>query len=369
MKEFIPIHLHFMQYALALAERARFQAPPNPWVGCVIVKNGQILGEGYTQPPGQPHAEVLALLQAQEKARGATLYATLEPCAHTGRTPPCTEAIIRAGIQEVYYGLQDPDPRVQGKGASQLQQAGIRVFKGVCQEEIKSSLAPYLYQRQKGLPFTILKTAISLDGRTAAADHTSQWMTCDKAREDVHLQRAASQAIIIGAGTALKDCPHLTVRHPSYSLAKQPLRVLLDAQGKVPAKGALFEQQIAPTLVITTSQSPQNRQQEWQASGAEVAIVSKSAKGVDLQEAWHLLNQRSILQVLVEGGAMLHTALLETPLVNQLLIYIGPLLLGPSGNPFFQKEIATLQEAQRFSLLEVQRLGECVRLNYAPIYT
>ena len=360
-------HIQFMRQAMALAECARFQAPPNPWVGCVIVKNGQIIGQGYTQSPGQAHAEVCALQQAQEKAKDATLYVTLEPCAHTGRTPPCTQALIQAGIREVYVGMQDPDPRVKGKGANFLQQAGIKVFQGICEQEIRKTLAPYLYQRQTGLPYTIIKAAMSLDGRIAAADHTSQWITCAEARQDVHIQRAASQAILVGAGTALKDSPQLTVRHPDHILIKQPLRVLLDAKGLVPAKGPLFDQQLAPTLVITTSQSPQNRQSEWLFAGAEVAVVSASPTGVDLEEAWLLLGKRSILQVLVEGGATLYTALLNTSLFNRLLIYIGPLLLGSSGSPFYQKNIATLQHGYRLSLQEVQKIGDCVRLEYEPV--
>jgi diaminohydroxyphosphoribosylaminopyrimidine deaminase/5-amino-6-(5-phosphoribosylamino)uracil reductase len=357
-------HLHFMQQAMLLGERARLHAPPNPWVGCVIVKEGQIIGQGYTQPPGQAHAEVCALQQAQEHAKGAALYVTLEPCAHIGRTPPCTQALIEAGIREVYFGVQDPDPRVKGQGARQLQQAGIRVIQGICQEEIQRTLASYLYQRQTGIPYTVLKAAISLDGRTAAADQTSQWITCPQAREDIHLQRAASQAILIGAGTALKDSPRLTVRHSSYYLAHQPLRVLLDAKGRVPANGPLFDQNLAPTLVITTSQSTKNRQREWQSAGAEVAIVSSSPTGVDLHETWHLLGKRSILQVLVEGGSTLYTALLETSLVNRLLIYIGPLLLGSSGYPLYQKSIPTLQQAQHLSLQDVQRIGDSIRLDY-----
>jgi diaminohydroxyphosphoribosylaminopyrimidine deaminase/5-amino-6-(5-phosphoribosylamino)uracil reductase len=360
-------HLHFMQQAMVLAEQARFHAPPNPWVGCVIVKEGHIVGQGYTQPPGQAHAEVCALQQAQEKARGAILYVTLEPCAHTGRTPPCTQALIQAGIREVYFGVQDPDVRVKGKGTSQLQQAGIKVIQGIGEEEIQGSLASYLYQRQTGLPYTILKAAISLDGRIAAADQTSQWITCHQAREDVHLQRAASQAILIGTGTALKDSPKLTVRHPAHPFPPQLLRVLLDAKGKVPAIGPLFDQQLAPTLVVTTAHSSPSRRAEWQSTGAEVAIVSPSSMGVDLQETWQILGERSILQVLVEGGATLHTALLETSLVNRLLIYIGPLLLGSSGYPLYQKNMTTLQQAKRLSLQGVQRLGDCVRLDYQAI--
>jgi diaminohydroxyphosphoribosylaminopyrimidine deaminase/5-amino-6-(5-phosphoribosylamino)uracil reductase len=333
-------------------------------VGCVIVKNDQIVGQGFTQAPGMGHAEVCALQQAQEKTKGATLYVTLEPCSHTGRTPPCLQAIIQAGIREVYMGVLDPDPRVNGKGSHLLRQAGIKVIQGICEQEIQKTLAAYLYQRQTGLPYTIIKTAMSLDGRIAAADHSSQWITSVEAREDVHLQRAASQAILIGAGTAIKDSPRLTVRHPHHPLLKQPLRVLLDAKGVVEAKGPLFDQQLAPTLVITTSQCLENRHREWLSSGAEVAVVSDSPSGVNLHEAWHVLGKRSILQVLVEGGSTLMTSLINSSLFNRLLIYIGPLLLGTSGFPFYQKQIPTLQQARRLSLDEVQKIGDCVRLDY-----
>ena len=353
-----------MQEAIALAENARYHSPPNPWVGCVIVKEGKIIGKGYTQPPGQAHAEICALQQAQENAKNGKLYTTLEPCSHVGRTPPCTEAIIRAGIREVYFGVQDPDPRVSGNGLHLLQQAGIKVYRGICQDEIHKMLAPYLYQRQTGLPFTILKSAISLDGRTAAANLSSQWITCTESRQDVHLRRASSQAIVIGAGTALKDSPQLTVRHPECAPLHPPLRVLLDAKGQVPAKGPLFDCQLAPTLVITTSQCPQNRQMEWTASGAEVAIVSQSAEGVNLYEAWSLLGKRNILQVLVEGGSSLLTSLLETSLCNRLVIYIGPLLLGASGFPLYRKHIAALEQSYRLSLIDVKKIGECVRMEY-----
>lgn len=357
--------IQWMRQAIALAEKARFHAPPNPWVGCVIVKEGKIVGEGYSQPPGQAHAEIGALQQAGEKARGAILYVTLEPCDHTGRTPPCTEALIRYGISEVYVGVQDPDLRVRGKGIARLREAGIRVFEGICAEEICNQLCPYLHQRTTGLPYTIVKTAMSIDGRIAAADLSSQWITSEEARQDAHVQRSYSQAIVIGSGTALRDSPQLTVRLSENCYSYPPLRVLLDGRGRVPAKGPLFDPQLAPTLVVTTSQAPQERQEEWRLAGAEVECVSSSLEGVDLQETWQLLGKRSLLQILVEGGAQLHTSLLETSLVNRMLIYIGPLLLGASGYPFYQKNIPTLQLAQRFSLQEIQKLGDCVRLNYS----
>lgn len=367
MEKEIPSHLYFMQQAIDLAEKARLHAPPNPWVGCVIVKEGKIIGQGFTLPPGQAHAEICALQQAQGKAQGAIAYVTLEPCAHYGRTPPCTEALIQAGIREVYFGVYDPDPRVKGKGVQQLQQANIKVIPGICEDKIQDSLAPYLYQRRTGLPYTILKTAISLDGRTAASDGTSQWITCPQARQDVHLQRAKSQAILIGAGTALKDLPQLTVRHPSYASHPNPLRILLDSKGEVPAKGPLFDCALAPTLIITTQPGAAKRQAEWESMGAEVAIVSSSSTGVDLQETWELLGKRSILQIFVEGGAALFTALLETSLVNRLFVYIAPLLLGSAGKPLYQKHIVTLQEAQRLFLQDSQRIGECVRLDFSTV--
>lgn len=357
-------HLYFMQLAMALAEKARLHAPPNPWVGCVIVNHGEIVGRGFTQPPGQAHAEVGALLQAGERAKGATLYSTLEPCSHTGRTPPCTQALIKAGISKVYYGIQDPDLKVKGKGVRQLEEVGIQVFGGIGEEEIQRSLVSYLYQRQTGLPYTILKSALSVDGSLAAQDGTSQWISCPQARQDAHLYRAKSQAIVIGSGTALKDSPQLTVRHPSYASSYQPLRVLLDSQGRVPASGPLFDRQIASTLVVTTSEGAMRKQKEWESAGAEVSIVNRSSTGLNLEETWQLLGKRMILQVLVESGATLSTALLKTSLVNRLVLYMAPLLLGSSGMPFFQSSVTTLKEAQRLTLQEVKKIGECVRIEY-----
>lgn len=359
------MHIQFMQQALALAEQARFHTPPNPWVGCLIVKNGQIVGHGVTQPPGQAHAEIEALKQAQEQAQGATVYVTLEPCAHTGRTPPCVDALIRAQVREVYVGIQDPDARVSGKGMALLQEAGIQVFHGLCAQDIQNSLRAYVYQRQTGLPYTILKAAISLDGRIAAEDQTSQWITCPEARQDVHHQRACSQAIVIGSGTALKDLPNLTARHSTFIPRQPPLRVLLDTTGRVPAQGPLFDTQIAPTLVFTSTQTPSSRRQEWEATGAEVTTVPYTPHGLDLSTIWHVLGQRHILQVLVEGGAQLQTALLETSLVNRLCLYVGPLLLGSSGYPLYHKHISTLQNAQHLYLEDMQQFGHTVRLNYA----
>lgn len=357
-------HIQFMRRAMALAEKARFHAPPNPWVGCVLVKDNQIIGEGFTLPPGQSHAEICALNQARDKTENAILYVTLEPCAHTGRTPPCVNSIIQSKIREVYVGIPDPDDRVSGKGINLLKEAGIKVIVGICEQEIKTQLTPYLYHRHHNLPFTILKTATSLDGRIAAIDYSSKWITSLKSRQDVHRQRALSQAIVIGSGTALKDSPQLTVRLAEHESIKQPLRVLLDSKGRVPASGPLFDLQQAPTLVITSSSCSLERQKEWKETGAEVAMVSSSSQGINLEEAWNLLGKRSILQVLVEGGATLQNALLETSLVNRWIIYVGSILIGSNGYPFYQKEHANIQQAQKLLLQSVQQFDDSLRLEY-----
>lgn len=355
----------FMELAIALGEKARFWAPPNPWVGCVIVKNNQIVGQGSTQPPGQQHAEVCALKEAQELSKGASLFVTLEPCPHQGKTSPCTQAIIQAGISNVYIGVEDPDSRVSGRGIEILRKAGINVFIGICKEKIAHSLKPYLHHRKTGLPYTVLKTAISLDGRIAAPDGSSKWITCEEARKDVHIQRALSQAILIGANTALADAPQLTVRHSEYTLKQQPLRILLDSNGRVPVAGPLFDQGLAPTLVITTSKASSEKMREWEKKGIDVQVVSASGQGVDLFETWRLIGERSIVQVLVEGGASLHTSLLKASLYQELLVYVGALLIGLEGKPAFLHHINHLKEAKRLTLHETKQIGQTVRLLYS----
>lgn len=360
-------HSFYMQQAIAIAKNARFHAPPNPWVGCVIVKHEQIVGYGCTQAPGNNHAEVEALQMAGAHAKDASLYVTLEPCAHTGRTPPCTQAIIRAGIKKVYVGIEDPDEKVRGRGIQALTNAGIPVKKDICADLIRDSLAPYIHHRRFKKPYVIIKTAISMDGKIAAQDCTSQWITCEKARQDVHLQRALAQAIVIGAHTALKDQPRLTVRHPDISLKKQPMRVLLDAKGKVPAKGPLFDVTLAPTLVVTTQQVKEDRVKEWETSGVEVIFVESAAKGVNLQHVWQILGERSILQAFVEGGAVLETSLLQESLFNELLIYTGPKLVGVNGLSFFGGESSTLSESMTLTLQDVVQLGQSIRARYIPL--
>src|SRR5436190_7060794 len=258
-----------MARAVAVGEQGRRSAPPNPWVGAVVAVDGRIVGEGFHEHPGAPHAEVRALAVAGDAARGATVVVTLEPCSHHGRTPPCADALIGAGVRRVVVALEDPDPLVHGRGIQRLRDAGIDVVVGVGADVARSSLAPYLHHRSTGRAFCLAKVATTLDGRIAAADGTSQWITGEAAREDAHDLRAECQAIVVGSGTALADHPALTVRGvPDAPIT--PLRVLLDGRGRVPAEGALFDPALGPTLVFTSERAPNERIDAWRAAGAKV---------------------------------------------------------------------------------------------------
>lgn len=357
-----------MHRAILLAQEARVITPPNPWVGCVITKNGHIIGEGHTQPPGSAHAEVMALKAAGRQAQGATAYSTLEPCSHYGRTPPCCNALIEAGITRVVIGIEDPDPNVHGRGIAQLRAAGLDVIVGVHAEAIKRQLAPYLHQRTTKLPFCIGKSAASIDGRTAAKDGSSQWISSEAARHNAHQLRAESQAIIIGAGTAISDEPRLTVRHLEQLPVQPPLRVVIDSTGRVPAKGPLFKTDEAPTLMITSSKCDPLAKQRWKDAGAEVATLPEDASGhgVDLRHLLELLEQKNLIQVLIEGGPTLLGKFIEQKLLQRFSLYLGPVILGSEGYPLFGIDtITTLQKAPRVHLMDTVTLGDTVRIDYS----
>jgi diaminohydroxyphosphoribosylaminopyrimidine deaminase/5-amino-6-(5-phosphoribosylamino)uracil reductase len=315
-----------MHRAMAAAAQVRSITSPNPWVGSVIEPGGFV---GATQPPGGPHAEVLALQAAGDAARGATLYATLEPCAHTGRTAPCVDQIIDAGIARVVVGVEDPDERVRGAGIRALRAAGVAVDLGVCDEAVRAQLAPYLKHRSTGRPWVVLKLAATLDGRTAAPDGTSRWITGDAARADAHRLRAESDAVIVGAGTVRADDPALTVRDAP---GRDPLRVVL---GRVPA-GA----RIQPALEM----------------------------GGDLGAVLDDLGRRGVLQALVEGGATVAGAFHRARLVDRYVLYLAPAFFGgDDARPLFTGAGApTIGELWRGRIESVERLGDDLRLECSP---
>ncbi len=320
-----------MERAIGLAERGRGLVSPNPLVGAVVVSEGRIVGEGWHEGPGRPHAEVVALNEAGDHARGASLFTSLEPCDHHGRTPPCSEAIVRAGVARVVAAIRDPNPIVDGRGIGTLEGAGIEVRVGVLADAAARLNKAFIKHVRTGLPFVVWKAAASLDGKVAARDGSSRWVTGEAARADVHRMRAWSDAIVVGAGTAATDDPSLTVREPGYA-GRPPLRVLVDGRGRVPGTGDLFDD-AAPTLVATTELAPAARRDEWAAAGAEIVEFQSQAQRVPLDELAAHLGKRDVQGVLLEGGPTLAWAAVEEGIVDEVVVYLAPKLIGGTDAP------------------------------------
>lgn len=352
-----------MRQALALAKKGRLTAPPNPWVGCVIVKEGQVVGQGFHLAPGSAHAERIALEQAGHHAQGATVYVTLEPCSHHGRTPPCCDSLIQAGVKRVVIPMLDPDPRVAGEGKKKLERAGVEVTCGVAQEEVEKELAPYLYHRHTGLPYCLVKIASSLDGKAALANGESKWITTEEARLDAHYLRASSQAILIGSRTACLDQPYLTVRGVKEPHC-QPLRVVLDRRGTVPLLSPLFVTEFSSTLVFTSRYAPIEYLQGLEKLSVESVVLPQEK---ELEFVLKTLGQRGVLQLMVEGGPCLQAAFFQRHLVQKVCVYLGACLLGKGSiDAFAIPCVETMTQVVNWRLDNVQRLGQNVRLDYFP---
>ena len=325
----------WMARALQLAENGRGSVSPNPLVGCVVVRSGRVVGEGHHERPGAPHAEVVALADAGAEAAGATAYVTLEPCDHFGRTAPCTQALLDAGIVRVVAALADPNPEAAG-GTERLEARGVQVDVGVLAEQAARQNEVFLHTVATGRPFVTAKAATSLDGRIAAADGSSRWLTGEETRRLAHELRAAADAVLVGSGTVLADDPQLTVRLDGRS-GEQPLRVVLDRRSRVPASARVLDG-AAPTVVL----------------------------GADLPEALKELWDRDVRAVLVEGGARVLSAFLDADLVDKLVLHVAPLLLGPAGRPLTETGPSTLAEAGRWQLADVDRCDDDVVATYYP---
>jgi len=352
-----------MRRALALAERGRGLVSPNPLVGALVVCGGAVVGEGWHRGPGTPHAEAAALAEAGERARGGTLYVTLEPCDHFGRTGPCTQAIVAAGVAEVVAAMRDPNPIVDGRGYDRLRAAGVRVREGVLEAEAARQNAQFVRHVTTQLPLVTLKVAATLDGKVAARDGSSRWITGEAAREEVHRMRAASDAIVVGAGTALADDPELTVRDPSYR-GRPVVRVLVDAAGRVPATGRLFDQG-APTLVATTGRCDPAVADAWRAAGAEVVVLpADDGGGVALVDLLAFLGKRDVQSVLLEGGPTLAASAVRDGLVDRMTLFLAPKLLGGSAAPgvLGGEGLAPVDRAVRLEIVSVERIGEDLKV-------
>ena len=352
----------YMRRAIALASGGLGLASPNPMVGAVVVRGGQIVGEGWHEGPGTPHAEPRALEAAGHRARGATLYVTLEPCNHTGRTPPCAAAVAAAGIARVVVGTRDPSPIVDGRGLEALRSAGVTVDVGVLQREARDLIAGFAKHSLTGVPHVVLKLAASLDGKTAAADGSSRWITGEAARREVHVMRARADAVVVGSGTAMADDPSLTVRLDGYA-GRQPLRVLVDGSGRTPATGKLFDGD-APVVVATTSAAPAAARDRWERAGAEVLAFDPAPAGVPLGALMEALGKRDVQEVLIEGGSRLAASVLVEDIADRLVLYVAPKVVGGSTAPGVVggTGAATIADALGVRIESVAMLGEDVRI-------
>lgn len=361
----------YMARALELARRGRFTTMPNPNVGCVIVRDGEMVGEGWHQRAGEPHAEVHALRMAGEKARGATAYVTLEPCSHHGRTPPCCDALIAAGVTRVVAAMQDPNPQVAGRGLHRLHQAGIEVSHGLMMPEAEALNRGFLKRMRTGFPWIQLKLGASLDGRTAMDSGESQWITSEAARRDVQRLRAQSAAILSSSATVLADDPSLTVRWAELNAEsqallneqqlRQPVRVIIDSQNRVTPQHRLIEQPGETWLM-----RHQPDQQSWPADVTQIAVPLREQQ-LDLVAMMMLLGQRQINSVWVEAGATLAGALLQAGLVDELIVYLAPKLLGHEGRGLCQLPgLSQLADAPAFRFSDVRQVGDDLRLTLTP---
>lgn len=360
---FSPLDHALMARALRLAERGLFTTQPNPRVGCVIAHGEDVVGEGFHPRAGEPHAEVFALRAAGERARGATAYVTLEPCAHHGRTPPCADALVAAGVSRVVIAAEDPFPQVDGRGIGKLRAAGIAVEAGLMREAARELNLGFFSRIERGRPWVRVKLAMSLDGRTALANGQSQWITGEAARADVQRWRARSSAILTGSGTVLADDPRLTVRLPAGEAFAPPLRVVLDRSLRTPAGSHVLDAS-APTLLLhaVDAHAPGHLQ------GVDRAAVPIADGGLDLYEVLGLLAARGCNEVHVEAGPTLCGALLADGLADELLLYVAPLLLGDAARPLLH--LPVLQDmGARWNLrtLDQRMLGEDLRLRLRPV--
>ncbi len=321
------LHRHFMQQALDLAERGVGRTAPNPPVGAVIVRERQVVGEGFHPQAGQPHAEIFALRQAAGQAEGADIYVTLEPCSHQGKTGPCADALIAARVKRVFVGVEDPNPQVAGRGLEKLRQAGIEVQVGILEAECQRLLAPFRKQISSGLPYTIYKTAMTLDGKTATATGDSQWISGPESRLRVHQLRDRVEAIMVGIETLLKDDPLLNTRLPEGG-GRDPLRVVVDSRLRMPVDCRMLQQDSAARTLVATCCQDEAQIAALEQAGAEVLVLPDDQGRVSLRHLWQELGRRDVQRLLLEGGAGLAGAALQAGLIDQLMVFVAPKLIG-----------------------------------------
>ncbi|MCP3019273.1 bifunctional diaminohydroxyphosphoribosylaminopyrimidine deaminase/5-amino-6-(5-phosphoribosylamino)uracil reductase RibD [Cupriavidus basilensis] len=355
-----------MAQALALAERGMYTTTPNPRVGCVLSKDGKIIGQGFTQPAGQDHAEIQALKDAAARGndpKGATAFVTLEPCSHFGRTPPCADALVRAGIARVVAAMEDPNPTVSGRGLQRLREAGVDVRCGLLEKEARELNIGFVNRMTRGLPWVRIKVAASLDGGTALHDGSSQWITGQAARDDGHAWRARASAILTGIGTVRDDNPQLNVR--AVDTPRQPQRVVVDSRLEIPLDARLLTPDtgdFAKPVLVFCAFDDTARRRALEARGAEVVVLPNPHGKVELRHMLEELGRRGINELHVEAGFKLNGSLIREHCADELLIYLAPKLLGDAQGMFQLPPLARLQDAAAFRWHDVRMIGEDLRL-------
>ncbi|OOZ86102.1 bifunctional diaminohydroxyphosphoribosylaminopyrimidine deaminase/5-amino-6-(5-phosphoribosylamino)uracil reductase RibD [Bacillus cereus] len=350
----------YMRIALQLAEGTSGQTSPNPMVGAVVVKDGNIVGMGAHLRAGEEHAEVHALHMAGEKAKGATVYVTLEPCSHFGKTPPCCDLLIKKGVTRVVIATLDCNPLVSGNGKKRLEEAGIEVTTGVLETEAILLNRYFFHYMKTKRPFVTIKTAMSLDGKTATVTGESKWITGEEARADVHQYRHTHDAILVGVNTVIADNPHLTTRIPNRG--QNPIRVILDTHLKTPSSSHVITDGLAPTWIIVGKDVSQEKIASCESKN--IAIFQMKTKQIEIQDVLHLLGEKQILSLFVEGGQTVHASFLQTKYFNEIITYISPKLIGGSKAPtlFGGNGFSTLQDALSLEIQEMKQIGDDIKI-------
>ncbi|BDV43298.1 riboflavin biosynthesis protein RibD [Geotalea uraniireducens] len=354
-----------MHHALKLARRGVGKTAPNPAVGCVIVKDGAVVGTGWHRRAGTPHAEVHALRQAGDRARGADAYVTLEPCSHFGRTPPCADALVEAGLARVVIGMVDPNPLVSGRGIARLRAAGVEVITGVLEEECRVLNEPFLKHVQTGMPFVICKSAMTMDGKIATASGDSKWITNERSRRYVHRLRSAADAVMVGIGTVEADDPQLTARIPG---GKDPLRIVVDSSLRLSPEARLLRQQSSARTIVATVARDAARIGALDAAGCEVVTCRSVGGRVDLAELLALLGKRGVQSILLEGGGELAGYALRHGLIDKFVLFYAPKLLGGTGGygPFAGESAVRMDACFRLGRVSVRRFADDVMIEAYP---
>lgn len=361
MSEFTQQDTAYMSRAISLAEKGLYTTEPNPRVGCVLVKGDEIVGEGWHEKAGGPHAEIVALQQAGDSAKGATAYVSMEPCCHHGKTPPCSDALIQAGVKRVVAAMEDPNPQVAGKGLEQLKQAGIETASGLLQAQAEALNPGFIQRMRIGRPYIRSKLAMSLDGRTAMASGESKWITGPAAREDVHRLRARSSAIMSGIGTVLADDPSLNVRLETGEEVAPPLRIILDPHLSTP-KDARFLQQPGKSLIVTACDN-EVVHEILRSVGAEILVLPNGNDAIDLVALMTHLAEREVNEILMETGSTLSGAVLHAGIIDELIVYMAPKLMGDNARGLFHTPgLDELADAVELDIQDIRAIGNDWRI-------